>query len=152
VFVSVAAVWPSDNSTAEAGDNAAVVWDSIITQPSSDHLSTLGTAALRKLRRASRGMAIDRARGRLVLKNQKAKYAVTSPTGNIAETRGVRLEVRYSVQPWVGILTWGDVGPRGIGRWKEGVIGGASDVFQLPAVKGKEAKNGVQDGMPSPEP
>lgn len=60
VFVYVTAEWP-----AAAGGNAtnqAVIWDQIITAPSSDHLANLGPATLRKLRKSAAGKAIDPSR------------------------------------------------------------------------------------------
>jgi signal peptidase complex subunit 3 len=71
VFVYVTAVWPS-NSTATsgadleaglgAGENEAVIWDTIITAPSSDHLSNIKAAAKRKLIKSSKGKSIDPSR------------------------------------------------------------------------------------------
>jgi hypothetical protein len=65
VFVYVSASWP--NST--LGDdgkgelvNEAVIWDSIITNPSADHLQNIGPAAMKKLVRSSKGKTIDPSR------------------------------------------------------------------------------------------
>lgn len=116
--------------------NRAVIWDSIITSPSADHLSNLGPASLKKLRKSAAGKSIDPSRGKLSLKNQKPKYQITHPTGKIAETGEVKLHVNYNVQPWVGILTWN----QGIdlGLWKK-MAGGLSKAFELPAIKQKAA-------------
>jgi len=47
----------------------------------------------------------------------------------------VRLRLHYSVQPWVGVLTWNQYRP----FWKwQAVAGGVSDAFALPAVKKKD--------------
>jgi signal peptidase complex subunit 3 len=57
VFVYVTAEWPDSrdaNST-----NRAVIWDQIITSPSADHLSNIGPAALRKLKKSAEGKSID---------------------------------------------------------------------------------------------
>jgi signal peptidase complex subunit 3 len=70
VFVYVTASWPV-NSTAGAKDveagsspatNEAVIWDTIITSPSADHLSNIGAAALRKLIKSAKGKSIDPSR------------------------------------------------------------------------------------------
>ncbi|KAI1763014.1 signal peptidase 22 kDa subunit [Hypoxylon sp. FL1150] len=136
LFVYVTAEWPGP----PAGDsmnqtNKAVIWDSIITSPSADHLSNLGPATLKKLRRAAAGKSVDPSRGRLSLKNQKPKYQITHPTGRIAETDDVTLRVNYNVQPWVGVLAWNQ--DRDLGLWKK-LAGGVSAAFELPAVKKKD--------------
>ncbi|KAL3422915.1 signal peptidase subunit [Phlyctema vagabunda] len=133
VFVYVSATWPS-NSTG-ARDNEAVIWDTIITSPSADHLQNIGPAAMKKLVRSAKGKSIDPNRGKLQLKNQKAKYQITSPTGKLAETDDVVLKVHYNVQPWVGVLTW--TPQVDFGGWKK-IKGGVSKVFKLPALKKKD--------------
>lgn len=63
VFVYVTAEWPEPGG--EGGRNAtsqAVIWDSIITAPSSDHLANLGPATLRKLKKSAAGKSIDPSR------------------------------------------------------------------------------------------
>jgi signal peptidase complex subunit 3 len=73
VFVYVTAVWPSNITTNGSGDleaglglgkemNEAVIWDTIITSPSSDHLSNIAPAAKRKLVKSAEGKAIDPSR------------------------------------------------------------------------------------------
>jgi signal peptidase complex subunit 3 len=63
VFVYVTAEWPTaagaSNTTAV---NQAVIWDQIITAPSSDHLANIGPAALKKLRKSAGGKSIDKSR------------------------------------------------------------------------------------------
>ncbi|PQE23838.1 signal peptidase subunit protein [Rutstroemia sp. NJR-2017a BBW] len=137
VFVYVSASWPSNSSTPEIRDNEAVIWDTIITNPSADHLQNIGPAAMKKLTRELKGRGVDRKRGILKLKNQKAKYQITQPGGKLAETEGVVLNVHYNVQPWVGLLTW--TPQVEFGRWKR-VKGGVSRVFNLPGLKRKEEK------------
>ncbi|KAL2760614.1 hypothetical protein ACRALDRAFT_2094705 [Sodiomyces alcalophilus JCM 7366] len=132
VFVYVTAEWAepgTDNVT-----NSAVIWDQIITSPSADHLSNLSPVALRKLKRSAEGKSIDPSRGKLKLKNQKPKYQITHPSGKLAEADDVRLRLHYSVQPWVGILTFDQESD--IGLWKA-LKGGVSDLFKLPALKKK---------------
>jgi len=74
-------------------------------------------------------------RGKIELKNQKAKYQITAPSGKLAETEGVVLKVHYNVQPWVGVLTW--TPQIEFGSWKK-IKGGLSKVFRLPALKKKD--------------
>lgn len=58
VFVYVTADWPgADNTT-----NSAVIWDTIITNPSADYLSNLSPVALRKLQRSAEGKKVDPSR------------------------------------------------------------------------------------------
>ncbi|KAI1191435.1 signal peptidase subunit [Nemania serpens] len=131
LFVYVTAEWPgSANQT-----NKAVIWDTIITSPSSDHLANIGPATLKKLRKSAAGKSIDPNRGKLSLKNQRPKYQITHPTGKVAETDDVTLRVHYNVQPWVGALTWNqDVD---FALWKR-MGRGVSKAFRLPAVKRKD--------------
>lgn len=43
-------------------NNSAVIWDSIITSPSADHLTNLGPVALKKLVRSAGGKSLDPSR------------------------------------------------------------------------------------------
>jgi signal peptidase complex subunit 3 len=156
VFVYVTAEWPTAGKNNQT--NKAVIWDSIITAPSSDHLANIGPATLKKLRKSAKGKPIDpsrcvvlllypyhlaalltmtmgKYRGMLSLKNQKPKYQITHPSGKIAETSDVQLKVHYNVQPWVGLLTWNQ--EMDIGMWKK-FKDGVSKKFELPAVKKKD--------------
>lgn len=57
VFVYVTADWPAApglNAT-----NSAVIWDTIITNPSADHLKNIGPVAMKKLKRSAEGKTID---------------------------------------------------------------------------------------------
>jgi len=138
IFVYVSASWP--NSTSSELVNEAVIWDTIITNPSADHLQNIGPAAMKKLVRSAKGKSVDPSRGKLELKNQKAKYQITAPTGKLAETDNVVLKVHYNVQPWVGILTW--TPQVEFGGWKK-IKGGVSKVFKLPALKVKKQEERV---------
>jgi signal peptidase complex subunit 3 len=63
VFVYVSASWPdakAENKTQLV--NEAVIWDTIITSPSADHLQNIGPAAMKKLIKSSKGKAIDPSR------------------------------------------------------------------------------------------
>jgi signal peptidase complex subunit 3 len=72
VFVYVTAVWPSKTASHGSGDlekgsglnemNEAVIWDRIITSPSSDHLSNIEVAAKKKLIKSAEGKKIDPSR------------------------------------------------------------------------------------------
>lgn len=63
VFVYVTAEWPDNSQKNKAAGvnatNQAVIWDQIITAPSADHLSNIGPAALRKLKKSAEGKSID---------------------------------------------------------------------------------------------
>ncbi|CAG8974457.1 hypothetical protein HYALB_00004153 [Hymenoscyphus albidus] len=135
VFVWVSASWPNATSTDGELSNEAVIWDSIITNPSADHLMNIGPAAMKKLVKSAKGKSIDPKRGILALKNQKPKYQITAPTGKLAETNDVVLKVHYNVQPWVGVLTW--TPQIEFLGWKK-LKGGVSKAFALPAIKKKE--------------
>ncbi|CCC12452.1 unnamed protein product [Sordaria macrospora k-hell] len=130
VFVYVTAEWPAaDHSTTNA-TNEAVIWDSIITSPSADHLANHWS-------RRHEEAAQERGRedGKLVLKNQRHKYKITHPSGKLATTENVTLRLHYNVQPWVGLLTWNqDVD---YGYWKA-LKNGVSKRFKLPAIKEKK--------------
>jgi signal peptidase complex subunit 3 len=76
-------------------------------------------------------------RGKLELKNQKAKYQITAPGGKLAELDGVVLKVHYNVQPWVGILTW--TPQIEFGSWKK-LKGGVSKTFGYPPLKKKDGE------------
>ncbi|KAI0119883.1 signal peptidase subunit [Nemania sp. FL0031] len=142
LFVYVTAEWPAPPSGAADGTNQtnkAVIWDTIITSPSSDHLANIGPATLKKLRKSAAGKSIDPSRGKLSLKNQRPKYQITHPSGKVANTEDVTLHVHYNVQPWVGMLTWNqDVD---FALWKQ-MARGISKVFQLPAIKKKDEAKG----------
>ncbi len=65
------AVWPSATASRGSGDleagpgkemNEAVIWDAIITSPSSDHLSNLPQIAKKKLVKSGKGKSIDPSR------------------------------------------------------------------------------------------
>ncbi|KAI1818174.1 signal peptidase subunit [Poronia punctata] len=137
VFVYVTAEWADTNQNQNKNEtNKAVIWDSIITSPSSDHLANLGPATRKKLAKSTAGKSIDPSRGKLSIKNQRPKYQITHPTGKVAHTEDVTLHVNYNVQPWVGILTWNqDVD---FWRWKK-MARGVSKIFELPAVKKKDS-------------
>jgi signal peptidase complex subunit 3 len=60
IFVYVSASWP--NSTSTELSNEAVLWDTIITSPSADHLQNIGPAAMKKLLRSAKGKSIDPSR------------------------------------------------------------------------------------------
>jgi signal peptidase complex subunit 3 len=138
VFVYVTAEWPAQaGTTSSNATNQAVIWDSIITSPSSDHLANIGPATLKKLRKSAAGRPIDPSRGKLSLKNQRPKYQITHPSGKLARTEDVVLRLHYNVQPWVGVLTWNQ--DSDLGLWKA-MKEGVSKKFMLPALKTDEAK------------
>ncbi|KAL1898367.1 hypothetical protein Cpir12675_001912 [Ceratocystis pirilliformis] len=138
VFVYVTAEWdtPATKNT-PAGHSSAVIWDQIITAPSSDFLANFGPATMKKLRRSAAGKTIDPSRGKLHIENQRPKYQITHPSGTLAKTPDVRLKVHYNVQPWVGLLTWDMY--RNILIWKR-IDKGESKSFNLPAIKAKPSQ------------
>lgn len=64
VFVYVTAEWPAAGATGGNNNatNQAVIWDTIITSPSADHLANLGPATLKKLKKSAAGKPIDPSR------------------------------------------------------------------------------------------
>lgn len=62
VFVYVTAEWPENNSGNSNVTNQAVIWDSIITNPSADHLANVGPATMKKLKKSAAGKPIDPSR------------------------------------------------------------------------------------------
>ncbi|PKS07950.1 hypothetical protein jhhlp_006562 [Lomentospora prolificans] len=135
LFVYVTAEWPDID--APAGSNAtntAVIWDSIITSPSSDHLANVGPATMKKLKKSAAGKSIDPSRGILKLRNQRPKYQITHPSGKVADVENVKLRLHYNVQPWVGMLTWNL--ESAFGKW-EAMKGGVSKAFSFPSIKNK---------------
>ncbi|KAK9443678.1 Signal peptidase subunit family protein [Metarhizium brunneum] len=135
LFVYVTADWPSVEG--QNATNSAVIWDSIITNPSADHLQNIGPIAMKKLKRSAEGKTIDPSRGLLKLNNQRPKYQITHPSGKIASVNDVTLKLHYNVQPWVGLLTWNM--DKVIGWWFP-MEKGVSEKFEFPAVKTKDAK------------
>ncbi|KAI0525682.1 signal peptidase subunit [Xylaria bambusicola] len=135
LFVYVTAEWPAAASSDTNQTNKAVIWDTIITSPSSDHLANIGPATLKKLRKSAAGKSVDPSRGKLSLKNQRPKYQITHPTGKVANTEDVTLHVHYNVQPWVGMLTWNQ--DFDFALWKK-MAKGISKAFALPAVAPKK--------------
>lgn len=141
LFVYITAEWPATSSStgttipSNATANQAVIWDTIITSPSADHLSNLGPASMKKLRKNLNGRPIDPSRGKITLKNQRPKYQITHPSGKIAETDDVVLRLHYNVQPWVGILAWNQGADYGL--WKQ-LSGAQSRKFSLPGLKKKD--------------
>lgn len=131
VFIYVSAEWPAPGNAT----NEAVIWDTIITSPSADHLKNIGPIAMKKLKKSAEGKSIDPSRGLLKLRNQKPKYQITHPSGRIAEKEDVTLKLHYNVQPWVGLLTWNQDSDYGF--WKK-LTGGVSRKFALPPLKQKK--------------
>ncbi|KAF4511055.1 hypothetical protein G6O67_002891 [Ophiocordyceps sinensis] len=136
VFVYVTADWPT--APGRNSSNSAVIWDTIVTNPSADHLKNIGPIAMKKLKRSAAGKKIDPSRGILRVKNQKPKYQITHPGGKIAQSQDVTLKLHYNVQPWVGLLTWNM--DKDLGFWKV-MDGGSSNKFDLPAIKSKDSKS-----------
>lgn len=58
LFVYVTAEWPAPGNDT----NEAVIWDSIITNPSADHLQNIGPATMKKLKKSAAGKKVDPSR------------------------------------------------------------------------------------------
>lgn len=56
------AAWNETAGSDVAAPNEAVIWDTIITSPSADHLANLGKLAKRKLLESGRGKTVDSGR------------------------------------------------------------------------------------------
>lgn len=84
------------------------------------------------------------------LRNEKPKYQITDISGKLAERGNVTLEVGWNVQPWVGALTWTMPEGRAWGRW-EGVKGGRSEAFDLPALKGRKVESVARESPKAAE-
>lgn len=78
----------------------------------------------------------------LKLKNQRPKYQITHPTGKIAQTDNVTLNLHYNVQPWVGLLTWNM--NKDFFLWKT-IEGGKSKYITLPSIKAKDKDGKSKD-------
>lgn len=154
IYLSINAQWttpctplsPCSSSSQTNTTNEAVIYDTIITSPSADHLATISTLShmLRKDKKAEiekGGKSKDKTgkgRGLVKLGNQKPKYTITAPGGKVGGLEGVRLVVRYNVNPWVGALAWDQKGD--FGGWKA-MEGGTSEVITLPHVKVKKVES-----------
>ena len=83
--------------------------------------------------------------GIIRLKNSKPKYQITDISGVLSERANITLEVGWNVQPWVGALTWTFGEGQSFGRWN-GIKGGRSKSFDMPALKGKSASSATVVG------
>ena len=88
----------------------------------------------------------DDHRGKIELRNQKPKYQITSPTGELANTENVVLKVHYNIQPWVGALTW--TPQINFWKWKK-QVGGISKTFRFPALKAKKTTDEAKKQPPA---
>lgn len=164
IFVWVAATYPSANPSTPPSE--ALIWDTIINSPAQtntpwtveniksyipflqDEASKTRTAkakaaakkAAAKAKKVVQGE--EPATGKISLKNVKPKYQITDFTGKLAERGNVTLEVGWNVQPWVGALWWTLKDGQSLGKW-QGVKGGRSKAFDMPALKGKKVETVV---------
>lgn len=122
VFVYVSAEYPTPQfGLGEAGSqgslasrqatNKAVIWDSIISAPatrwsfSSVKERWFPARKTKKLAKKATTKEVTKP-GLINLRNQKAKYSITDPSGVLASRPNVTLTVSWNVQPWVGALLW----------------------------------------------
>jgi Signal peptidase subunit len=150
VFVYVTANYPSNKN---GGTSEAVIWDTIISSPSTPfsfqnlktqywdstvNKKTKKSSTKAKTRRgSSEKVSTELTKpGVISLKNQKPKYAITDPSGVLSEKFNATLQVSWNVQPWVGALIWdkGYLGQR-VASWQPGEVG-RSDSFDFPPLKG----------------
>lgn len=166
LFVYVTANYPSNSN---GGMSEAVIWDSIIpatgTPFSYQSLKTQywdkkpsqknkkGKQSSSKKGKGSKDpTTTDLTQpGLIKLKNHKAKYLITDPSGVISEKSNVTLQVSWNMQPWVGALIWdkGFLGSR-VGAW-EGGNAGTSEPFAFPPLKGPKAETVRAKSSQTPE-
>ena len=166
LFVYVTANYPSAN-TENSGVSEAVIWDTIITAPSTPYSwrnlkstyfpekkSVKSKSKLNPKKNSNpKATTTDLVKpGVINLKNQKPKYQITDPSGILSERGNATLQVSWNVQPWVGALIWdeGFLGNR-LGSWEAGKVG-RSDVFEFPPLKGAKPETvKVGEGAQTPE-
>ncbi|KAI9822479.1 MAG: hypothetical protein M1827_000198 [Pycnora praestabilis] len=124
---------PNNTTTTTTPASSAIIWDQII--PSQPHLNPNMPAS-------KRATSLPSQRGLITLRNQKPKYQITDISGKLAERGNVTLEVGWNVQPWVGALTWTTW--RSWGMWAGLGEGGRSEIFGMPALKGKKTEGGAK--------
>ncbi|KKY18367.1 putative microsomal signal peptidase subunit [Phaeomoniella chlamydospora] len=163
LFVYVLATYPPTN---RAGDvvgselNEAIVWDTIIPAPVTtwawsnikDRYFSKPSAKKSKNRPSTKrstppkkGDSKELVKpGVLALKNQKPKYQITDPSGQLAMKQNATLTVGWNIQPWVGALVW-DKGLLGgqLGSWQISK-GGVSEPWDFPPLKGSKAPDTVK--------
>jgi hypothetical protein len=150
LFVYVTAEYPSSKD-GRGGMSEAVIWDTIIPATSTPYswqnLKQRYMPEKKKSKLKSRRNSSSKTKttdlvkpGTISLKNQKAKYQITDPSGVLSERGNATLHVNWNVQPWVGALIWdkGSLGER-IGKWKAGK-NGQSAVFSFPPLKGAKTE------------
>ncbi|KAF2421051.1 signal peptidase 22 kDa subunit [Tothia fuscella] len=144
VFAYIVATYPSNDPTEPP--TQAIIWDAILPsllEPwhENQYIHPGPPPTPRNGKRSSRssnsGPTYSRTKrpGILKLSNQKPKYQITDHTGLIANRGNATLELEWSVQPWVGMLTWKP--RRDLGVWKK-LKGGVSKTFSFPEVIGKK--------------
>lgn len=152
LFVYVTATWPSDSPTSSSPFSQAIIWDTIINSESQSNPFTPFDAfdslkasygSSKKAKRPSPSKAAKQVTpGIIQIKNSKPKYQITDISGKLSSRGNVTLEVGWNVQPWVGALTWTLGERKKWGRWN-GIQGGKTRAFDLPAIKGKSASQGT---------
>lgn len=146
LFVYITATWPSASSSPSAPPSQAIIWDTIINSESQSHPFTpfdffnslkSSSGPSRKFERSSSSKSSKSVKpGIIQIKNSKPKYQITDISGKISSRENVTLEVGWNVQPWVGALTWKLGEGKVWGRWN-GIKGGRTQAFDMPALKGK---------------
>jgi hypothetical protein len=154
VFLYIKAIYPP--SSPNNPPSEAIIWDAILPSPLEPwhHNQYIHPSAPpptstdkwgNKRVNARPGLQYSGTRrpGILKLSNQKPKYVITDHTGLIAERGNATLELGWSIQPWVGPLTWNM--KKDFAAWKV-LKGGVSKVFEFPEVRGKKSEMGTVKG------
>ncbi|KAF2087629.1 signal peptidase 22 kDa subunit [Saccharata proteae CBS 121410] len=148
VFVYITATYPS--LKASEPPSQAIIWDAILASPSAPwhqnhYVHPQPKSSSSKSSKNNKAASLYPP-GELHLEKQRPKYQITDYSGRIANRTDAVLELGWSVQPWVGLLTWADWPPVHGGLWKK-LDGGKSKTFNFPALKAKkEGDTGTAKG------
>ncbi|KAL8726033.1 MAG: hypothetical protein Q9166_006978 [cf. Caloplaca sp. 2 TL-2023] len=159
LFVWITATYPA--KIPSEPPSQAIIWDAIINSQSQKNPSTpftlyssltnppkMPTKAKRSSQ--SKKQELELAPGLIRLKSSKPKYQITDISGVLSGTSNVTLELGWNVQPWVGALTWTLGEGYKWGRW-QGLKGGRSKAFDMPALKVKGVNQEAVKGSGKPE-
>lgn len=145
IFLYVTATYPSE-SPSTVPPSEAIIWDAIIPADNAPwhpntyiHPTPKSASSKSKPKKGEKRLAYPPGAepGIVRLSGQKPKYQIADVSGKMAERQNATLTLRWNVQPWVGALLWSNRDT--LGRW-QGLKGGQSETFDLPQLKGTEAK------------
>lgn len=140
VFLYLKAVYPSTKPSEPASE--AIIWDAILPGAAAPwnpiHYIHPPLKGAKKAKNSKANPAKSPyPAGILKLDNQRPKYQITDISGKLQNRTDVTLELGWNVQPWVGALVWENY--QDFGMW-QGLIGGKSEAFDLPAIGAKGGK------------